>query len=279
MPNDRQPPPRPGSKPDIQGAERELDRVLGGAENQRRQDQPKRTATLPHMAALKAPPIFEGAEPPLPGPPPLPLEAAKTVPAAAHQAATQRAPSPIEVRAVRIETQPESRQSAPAPSADQTALAAAIKDRDRLRSELEKALTDSIRPDGTAASLRKAQTRLYLGIAAALVILAAPLAAYLTAAAEAARTRSERAAVQAGNATTAADSAKASANSNDKELTALRAEFRQYRANMREVLRLQGIESAKHSGDPDPNELEPVTPYCPRGKVCNGPQIILQKPP
>ncbi len=50
----------------------------------------------------------------LPGPPPLPLEAARTVPAAAHTAPTRRIPSPVNVQAVRIEDAP----SLPPPSQD-----------------------------------------------------------------------------------------------------------------------------------------------------------------
>ncbi len=54
----------------------------------------KRTATMPNMAALKAPPLFEQADPPLPVPPALPAEHARTVPAAAHVAPTQPARTP-----------------------------------------------------------------------------------------------------------------------------------------------------------------------------------------
>jgi hypothetical protein len=69
MPDQPQRPPRrPGSNPQIQGDYRELDRVMGGAPNQRRKDLPKRTATMPGMAALKAPPLFSPPETPIPVP-------------------------------------------------------------------------------------------------------------------------------------------------------------------------------------------------------------------
>lgn len=203
-------------------------------------------------------------------------------------------PSPTsatdERQAVRIEdatTEPPGSTPLPPPSQTPEAarLAALEREATRLRRERDEAReqakrsAESIRPDGSIASLRKAQTKLYLGIAAALVVLAVPLAAYLTAAAEANRTRSERAAAQAGNAINAADSAKQSASNADKEIAKLRAELAQYRANMREVLRLQGVDVAKHAGDPDANDLDPVVPFCPRGKVCAGPQLQLRNPP
>lgn len=70
---------------------------------------PHRKATLHGLGAGR-----------LPGPPPLPLEQARTVPAAAHAAPTQRIASPINVQAVRIENAPEPvlAPSLPPPSQD-----------------------------------------------------------------------------------------------------------------------------------------------------------------
>lgn len=96
---DRQPPrPRAPSKPEIQAAE--VDRTVGGAEHQRRFDQPRRKQTMP--GGMSAIPVA----------PPLPLEHAKTVPAAAHVARTQRAPSPIGVQVVSVADAPFGRPAA-----------------------------------------------------------------------------------------------------------------------------------------------------------------------
>lgn len=139
-------------------------------------------------------------------------------------------------------------------------------------------VTDSIRPDGTLASLRKAQTRFYLALAAALAAAAIPLASWLQSAAEA-KAQSARADVKANAATSAADSAKQTAGNADKELAKLREEFHQYRSNQREIWRLQGVEVPANKGDPDAYDLKPITPYCPRGKVCSGPTLVLQVAP
>lgn len=147
-----------------------------------------------------------------------------------------------------------------------------------LRSQSPVPSSDSIRADGTVQNLRKAQTRLYLALAAFVALAAYPTVSWLQSAAEV-KAQSQRADVKANVATTVADSAKATATDADNELTKLRDEFRLYRANMREVMRLQGIDMPRHTDDPDPNDLKPVTPYCPRGKVCTGPQLVLQVAP
>ncbi len=136
----------------------------------------------------------------------------------------------------------------------------------------------SIPPDGSIASLRKAQTKLLLGIGAALAALATPLAIWVTNVAGEAKARSERASTQVAQATNAADDAKTKAGSNAKEAAEWERTFRKYRANRRELDRLQGTEYPKADGDPEPDDLKPYVPLCPAGKVCPGAQIILTRP-
>jgi len=138
--------------------------------------------------------------------------------------------------------------------------------------------TDSIRPDGTLATLRKAQTRLYVGLAAFAAVIAVPLAGWLQATADT-RAKSDRADVKADSAKTTAEDAKAKAGTNAKAAATLEQEFRQHRANEREVWRLLGVDVPKADGDPEPENLEPMTPYCAAGKVCTGPQLVLRKSP
>lgn len=298
-------PPKP--RLTLTGVEKPEDDVVARGDRQRDRLAERRTATLNGIGVKPSPPI--------PPAPELPFEHQPTVraPEAWDRKATrQRPPPPSAMRRATPSplpaaprpgawsngyeaqgqtgdgpaSEPPSASPLPPPSRSPQEAADAAKDRElaRLRRERDEARAKleqsaSIVPDGSLESLRKAQTKLYLGIAAALVALAVPLGAYLTAAAEANRARSERAATQAGNAVNAADSAKQSASNADKEIAALRTELRQYRANMREVLRLQGIDTAKRAGDPDPNDLDPVVPFCPRGKVCPGPQLQLRNAP
>ncbi len=106
-PPDKRPRPLPGKPILDQQPERSMVRHDGvdGAP----QPAPARKSTLLGLGAAR-----------LPGPPPLPLEGAPTVPAAAHAAPTQRIPSPVHVQAVRIEDapQPAQRASLPPPSLD-----------------------------------------------------------------------------------------------------------------------------------------------------------------
>jgi len=136
-------------------------------------------------------------------------------------------------------------------------------------------VTDSIHPDGTLASLRKAQTKAWLGIAALLAVLAVPLYTYVDALAK----RTERLGVQTEQATTTAAAAKEKTGTNAKTQLTLEQQFRQHRANEREVWRLLGVDVPKADGDPEPENLEPMTPYCAPGKVCTGPQLVLRKSP
>ncbi len=125
MPPDRRPPPLPDRRPILDQQPERRDVRHGGVDGAA-QAPLKRTATLPQMAALKAPPVAPGAEAPLPGPgtltglpapaapgsapppPALPLEFAPTKRPAAPWGRTMRAPTPPEVVAAarRIETPP-----------------------------------------------------------------------------------------------------------------------------------------------------------------------------
>lgn len=305
--SDRRPPPLPRqpSSPELVGIvtpdqpERGAVRHHPGVEDAP-QAPPQRRGTLPGgMAAIPALTSGEFA-PTLPAPNPL-------------QKKTWRVPTPPSAALLARRTPVPPPDDPPAPqSAADGQLAAVLAERDRLRGELAQAQrdaraaaeakletyppkvepqrrpspvpsstprADSIRPDGTVESLRKAQTRFYLGLGAFLAALALPTAAWLQSAAEA-KARSQSADVRASAASSAADSAKATASNADKEIAKLRDDFRQYRANMREVFRLQGIDIPKRApDDPDANDLKPVTPYCPKGKVCSGPQLVLQVAP
>lgn len=134
---------------------------------------------------------------------------------------------------------------------------------------------DSSGGDGSAKALRSALTKLVLGLAALLALLGIPLTAYI----QALTTQIERSNAKASQANARADAVEAKAGTNAAERSDLEKRFRQHRANNREVWRLLGVEVPKTEGDPDPIDLEPVTPLCPAGKVCSGPQLILRKAP
>ena len=126
-----QPPRRPGSRPEIPRA------IVGDEQPERAavhhpgvdgvpQAPPDRKGTLTGLGAVK-----------VPQPPPLPLEHQRTVPAAAHQARTQRAPSPIAVQAVHVADAPYGQPAASKPppvSNDRrdAQIAALIRQRDEL---------------------------------------------------------------------------------------------------------------------------------------------------
>lgn len=224
----------------------------------------------------------------IPVAPPAPREYAQTIPAAAHGAPTARPDTPVPASLQDDQAAVLRRELAAERHRRQEA-----ERRLRVQAEAHSPATfppgvseppggsqaPSSSADGTIAALRKAQTRLLLGMGATLAALAAPLAIWLTNVAAEVKSRTERASVQVAQASNAAESAKKSTGSNDKELSALQQEFRQYRANMRELMRLQGVELPKHKGDPESDELKPVTPLCQPGKVCPGPQLILTNPP
>lgn len=302
------PRPRQPSRPDLQAAE--VDRTVGGAEHQRRFDAPKRN-TLTDLPAARPPapkPTLSG----LPAPPPLPIEHAPTVkvPARSPLKEIWRVPTPPSaVAQARRSDPPTSAELAPveSPHSERAASREAILEGEVTKLRAEKAelkrqariaaeskapgpyqvpivaappapTAESIHPDGSLASLRKAQTRLYIGLAALLAVIAVPLGAWLSAAAEA-KAKSETAAVKADNATSTAERADAKASTNTKTQTSLEQQFRQHRANEREVWRLLGVLVPKADGDPEPENLEPMTPYCAPGKVCPGPQLVLRRSP
>lgn len=257
----------------------------------------KRTATMPNMAALKAPPLFSQPEPALPEAPPLPTELAKTQRAPSTTAQTVRATPASGQEAVRNESPTSGRagdreailegelaklRAEKAELERQARIAAESKAPGPYQAPIVAAppapSAESIHPDGSLASLRKAQTRLYIGLAALLAVIAVPLGAWLSAAAEA-KAKSETAAVKADNATSTAERADAKASTNTKTQTSLEQQFRQHRANEREVWRLLGVLVPKADGDPEPENLEPMTPYCAPGKVCPGPQLVLRRSP
>jgi hypothetical protein len=114
-----------------------------------------------------------------------------------------------------------------------------------------------------------------LALAAFLALLGVPLTAYI----QSLTAKIDRSTAQAAQANARADAVEARAETKIKEQVASDKEFRQYRANTREVWRLLGVEMPKTEGDPDPNDLEPYTPLCAPGKVCPGPQLILRRAP
>lgn len=286
-----------GGGPRVSKPELELDRTVTGADKQRRFDEPRRRSTLTNFPGSKLPPL---------GAPGLPLDYRPTTPASALTAPTL--PAKAETTGIRFtedETTPRSRVDGPPLSATPEqasnvalraraeaaeAKTAELERRERVRQETRQASYPpakidrsptppvvSIPPDGSVASLRKAITRLILGVAALLALLGTPLAIWVSNVAAEAKARSERASAQVAQASTEADAAKAKASTNAKDAAATEREFRQFRSNMRELMRLQGVEIPKNEGDPEPADLKPYAPLCPAGKVCTGPQLILTR--
>lgn len=114
---------------------------------------------------------------------------------------------------------------------------------------------------------------------AAVTALGAPATVWLTARAESAKQEAARQAIITAQLQQQVASAQASKTQTASELTASKAELVAQRVYYREVFRLMGVEIPKHPGDPDPGDLKPVTPLCPRGRVCAGPQIVVTVPP
>ncbi len=263
---------------------------------QRRFDEPRRRSTLTSFPDVR-----------IPVAPTAPLEYRPTVAAGALTAPTLPVkPEPTAVRFTEDETTPRSRVDGPPLSATPEqasnvalraraeaaeAKTAELERRERVRQETRQVSYPprvdrsseptppvvSIPPDGSVASLRKAITRLVLGVAALLALLGAPLAIWVSNVAAEAKSRAERASSQVAQASNEADAAKAKASTNAKDAAATEREFRQFRANMRELMRLQGVEIPKNEGDPEPADLKPYAPLCPSGKVCTGPQLILTR--
>lgn len=141
--------------------------------------------------------------------------------------------------------------------------------------------SDSVRPDGTAVSLRKAQTKFYMQLAGFITIVAIPFGGWLVSMFTAANSneKSDKAVEKSDVAKTIAERVEVKFDKNAKTCAEVDEEFHQYRSNMRELMRLQGVDIPAHDGDKAPNDLKPYAPLCPPGKVCSGPQLILTKPP
>ncbi len=286
---------RQPSKPELASAE--VDRTVGGAENQRRFDEPRRRQTLTSFPEVR-----------IPVAPTAPLEYRPTVAAEAFTAPTLPArPEPTGIRIPEDETTPRSRVDGPPLSATPEqasnvalraraeaaeAKAAELERRDRVRQETRQVSYPparverpgapapplvSVPPDGSVESLRRALTKLVLGAAAVLALLGTPLAIWVSNIAAEAKSRAERATAQVAQASNEADAAKAKASTNAKDAAATERDFRQFRSNFRELMRLQGVEIPKTDGDPEPADLKPYAPLCPQGRVCTGPQLILTR--
>ncbi len=237
-----------------------------------------------------------------PGIPGLPIDYRVTVPASAITAPTL--PASPEPTSLGVPSDEKPSLAPPSATPEAAALVASRADADRLRAKVAELERDaravaetktvsyppakvdrsptpplvSVPPDGSVESLRKALTKLILGIAAVVALLGTPLAIWVSNIAAEAKTRAERASTQVAQASTEADAAKAKASTNAKDAAATEREFRQYRANMRELMRLQGVEIPKSEGDPEPADLKPYAPLCPAGKVCTGAQLIITRP-
>ncbi len=137
--------------------------------------------------------------------------------------------------------------------------------------------TESARPE----SLQQAKNRFLTKLFGYGTIIIIPFGGWLVSVVGSWETRAktERSEVKSDVAKSIAEGADTKVNANAKETATWSLEFRQYRANRREIDRLQGIEYPKVEGDPDPENLEPMTRLCPAGKVCPGPQIVLRRAP
>jgi hypothetical protein len=164
----------------------------------------------------------------------------------------------------------------------------AVKDAEAATKRLELELAAKVAADELAAKQRPADPERIWGVPvrnaliafmAAVTALGAPATIWLTAQAEiakqeAAQLKIATAALQAKATEEQANKAKAKV-----ELADSKSELVAQRVYYREVFRIMGVEIPKHPGDPDPPDLKPVTPLCPTGKVCSGPQLIISVPP
>ncbi len=273
----------------------------------------KRSATNPHLAALRAPPVAPGAETrkgTLPGglsaipqpPPPLPTEHAPTVPAAAHQAPTQRAPTPVSVQVVdpgqHGSVAPGG--SLPPPSADpgqatalalrrelakvQAAAEAEVEERKRIELQLAVAeeanakLRQQKDPEKFAGlTLRQAFIGLIIGITA----LGAPLGAYLSVMAGTAKSTAERVETKTNENTKTAASADKGSRDNDKEIAELRKELRAFKLYFIAERARNGVMIRRPEGtnETDLPTLDVEVPLRKPGEIDHGPSMIVKTPP
>lgn len=276
---------------------------------------PRRPATRPEMAALRAPPIISQPDPPLPGPAPLPVEHARTVPAAAHVARTQRAPTPVDAQAARSETPSSGRPSAslppPSRNPDDGAHQAQRRELERLQAERDRAQAElqleRLRAEERAAErelelqgrLAEQQGELELAkiaakskpwiderlvkalasVLTAMAALGVPLGIWLTAKAGELERAQERQAEKSKDTAATAGSAKVEASGTDKRVDELEKQLAAERAYNRGIWKLQGIEVPKRPGDPDPPKIDAETPLRKPGTVTKGPVLVVKTPP
>lgn len=283
-PPDLRPPPLPDRPPALDQTPEP------SAVREPRADARGRSATLTGMVPPKLPPELA---PTRPAPSPWSKTVMRPTPPSTKAVARRSdPPPPIDSTALADASQGQPEATPPAtplpPSNENQAIQSLRRRAEEAEAELGRALrsaakanaealsarlaADSIRPDGSVASVRKAQTRLLLGAAAALAVLVTPLALYINA-------LTAELKVRAAQATTAAESAEKSADNSKKARGNIEAEFRQYRANMREILRLQGVQVPAHEEDPQPKDLKPYTPLCQSDRICSGPKIVVTEPP
>lgn len=261
----------------------------GSVTEQRRFDQPKRSATLTglQVAALRP-----------------------TAPASALARATVRVPTPPDGIKVTDALAPALEPSLPPPSqtADgatieavrrraETAEAelAELKRQGRVRAETASpasfppAVAPPVTPvpvvvhqgvsTETLEAYRRAVTKLMLAVAGLLVAVAAPCALWLTNAAMQAERDTRRTQVQATEAVKTSEIAKVQTRGNDKEIDDLKLQLAAERSYNREVLRRMGVQIPKRPGDPDPPELKTETPLAKPGKISGAPVLVVTTPP
>jgi hypothetical protein len=291
--HDRRPPPLPAKQPKAIAGDEQPDRRavrhhpgLEGAD----QAPPQRSITLNGIQAPK-----------------LPGELAPTMPAPSTTADTRRPATPAEgipirPQVVAMETSPGGQPGAslpPASSNPDAASAAALRRElaeaklakeaeTEARKRLELELAAKAAAEEAAAKKKPADPeRIWgvplrnalIGFMAAVTALGAPAAIWLTAQAEIAKQEAARQKLITEQLQAQVSAAKLDGGKAKLEASASKAELAHFKAYFREVMRLQGVEIAKHKDDPEAGDLKPTAPLCQPGKVCAGPQLIITVPP
>ena len=293
MPKPEQPQPKPEQpkrEPSKGVDAEEKDRTFGGADKQRRFDEPKRSGTLTGMPAAR-----------VPGPPPLPLEHAPTRRAPSPWGATVMRPAPPSTtgKARRSDAPPASASTDPADASSgqpdastelRRQLAEAQAQIDRLRqpafpppvSERPRLPAPPAAPaPGSVAPTGWSDPRLIkavIALLAALTPLATAMGIYLTTKASAAERAAERQAEVAKDATQTASSAKAESRDVAKELDTLKQELAARRAYDRAVWRKLGVEYPAGKNEPAEPTIETQTPQRKPG-VTRAPVLVVTTPP
>jgi hypothetical protein len=297
-------PRRPGSSSEIQAAE--VDRTVGGAQNQRRFDQPKRSMTSPGIA----PP-----SPPIPPAPALPIEHARTVraksplqrdtlerpaPPSTTSKARRSSPAgfdeqPTSIRVADGESAPSGAPATPLPPPSQhpkdARLAALEREAVRLRRQRDEARLAEQAALEAAASLPPAAeqkpetyrgvtlTQAKIGFVMAvtgILTIAAPFVAWKVSQLQNGAQRTENRATEAA---AQSESAKTAARATDKEIAELKAQRQADMLWLIAVLRKQGIEARKPENWPDVPVLETEAPLRKPGKIDGGVVLIVKTPP